>query len=155
MNTTTRLLSALLLLSLAACGGGAGAQPAEVSVSIVWGTPPNGLAAWTDLEPGAATVTVSTDPSNFAALVTVLAHELGHAVGLHHSPDTSCLMAFPVNVALSGPCDYEKVYMESWGAAHTLVVVACPGALAADLVKAINLWNTPSAFRSFNGSQGE
>lgn len=173
MNMVMRATAALLaVLSLSpafgACGGGAILGGAEVErdyalrrVSIQWGdlvADGNGAGGWGYAENvggGSWRVTIDrtvTIPSHRAY---VLAHELGHAADLGHLDDPMCLMN-GVELLLRGqPCVAEAAYLAAWGASHYIEIVDCPLDLQQSVVNAINLWSTPSAFKSFNGSQGE
>lgn len=160
------ILSFLLLL--AACGGGnainvpAGIDDTHainqriVSVTIVWGTPSSPYWAYTDMSGDTATITLSSVfATNPAYQDNLIAHELGHAVGLLHSPNPDCFMYAHVSGDINAPCPDEAATMTAFGASNSLRIVSCPGDLVDRVVEAINLWNCPSAFVSFSGSQGE
>lgn len=149
---------AILALLLSACGGGSVAPCASdvVRVTIVRGvTFPAG--ATTEYDGCDVTITVDFHNNGPYGLPQIVAHELGHAaLGPNHSDDPGCLMyGGAIDIMLTEPCPDEALRMAAWGDKHTLEIVGCSPDLAAATVEAINLWNTPGAFRSFNGSQGE
>lgn len=163
-----RYLTALAVLALVAapaCGGGGGESPAapplppvlkvRVERKTFQGTQ-SGEAEQTG--PDAWTVWITASITNPDVLDHVVAHELGHVAGLPHitGGQRECIMDGDVLwTGLNEPCQEEALRLAAFGANQSIEIVSCAFDLVDATVAAINLWRTPSAFLSFNGSQGE
>lgn len=77
----------MVLLALAACGGGAQEESVRTPIVVGIGPVPEGLSGWT--EGGRISVRASLGEEWRPDLI---AHELGHAMGLQHSADDDCVM---------------------------------------------------------------
>jgi hypothetical protein len=149
-----RLLAIAALAFLAACGGSGGDGVKTGPDGLVIGPPPSGqvyvqaVATGTlglyDEVSGDGRVSIREDTLQNNILATrILVHELGHALGLSHSPGSGCVMdSEAMETPNASLCPAESAFAQGY-AGPVLIVYAGinPPSLWQLTANAASIWN--------------